>query len=77
MEIAGSPLGNAKCTKDKNGVDRRVWESPDFTITKIILEEGGDDSAEMTPRFGAVCAVQGEHVTSGRGTTSINGINSP
>ena len=54
MEITGSPLGTAKCTKDKNGVDRRVWEAPDFAITKIVLEEGDDGNTEMTPRFGAV-----------------------
>ena len=71
MEITGLPLGTANCTKDKNGIDRRVWESQDFTITKIVLEEGEGGDSEMTPRFGAVCAVQGEDVISKRGTPSI------
>ena len=62
MEVTGSPMGEAKCAEDKNGLQRRVWESQDFTITKIVIEEGEDqDSGEMsTPRFGAACSVQGE-----------------
>ena len=65
MEVTGSPspMAEAKCAEDKNGVRRRVWESQDFTITKIVIEEGGDDQDgnEMTtPRFGAACSVQGE-----------------
>ena len=67
MEVTGSPspMAEAKCAEDKNGVRRRVWESQDFTITKIVIEEGGDnqDGNEMTtPRFGAACSVQGEHI---------------
>ena len=69
MEVAGSSLGEAVRAEDKNGVERRVWESQDFTITKIVVEEGEDDGGKessggggegMTPRFGAACSVQGE-----------------
>ena len=64
MEVAGSPMGEARRAEDKNGVERRVWESQDFTITKIVVEEGEDDDggkeSVMTPRFGAACSVQGE-----------------
>ena len=69
MEVAGSSMGEAVRAEDKNGVERRVWESQDFTITKIVVEEGEDDGGKesgdgggevMTPRFGAACSVQGE-----------------
>ena len=70
MEVAGSPMGEARRAEDKNGVERRVWESQDFTITKIVVEEGEDDAGKesggdgggemTTPRFGAACSVQGE-----------------
>ena len=69
MEVAGSSMGEAVRAEDKNGVERRVWESQDFTITKIVVEEGEDDGGKesgdgdgevMTPRFGAACTVQGE-----------------
>ena len=68
MEVAGSSLGEAVRAEDKNGVERRVWESQDFTITKIVIDEGEDDGGKessgggevMTPRFGAACTVQGE-----------------
>ena len=69
MEVAGSPMGEARRAEDKNGVERRVWESQDFTITKIVVEEGEDDGGKesgggggemSTPRFGAACSVQGE-----------------
>ena len=45
-----------------NTLQRRVWESQDFTITKIVVEEGqdGDNGEMMMPRFGAACSVQGE-----------------
>ena len=47
-----------------------LWESQDFSITKIVIEEGGGDGGHpdgemVTPRFGAVCSVQGEHMHMG------------
>ena len=87
MEVVrGSPMRmtmgeESECAEDKNGVERRVWESQDFSITKIVIEEGGGDGGHpdgemVTPRFGAVCSVQGEHMHMVYGLGPLGCLNS-
>ena len=53
-------LNEENCLKE-NGDGRRVWESSNFSVTKVILEEG--DSSVDRPRFGSVCTVKAENVS--------------
>ncbi len=62
MEAALNEDNCARVEEAANGArSRRVWESPDYCVTKVVLEEG--DLNNPLPRFGAACAVSAEEVS--------------